>query len=93
MLTPDDESYDMKARRVMNYAFTSAFGSFLCGLTVGMLLWKFHEGILTFFSPLPALRCYSGAYGIALVAISGCGAIANAFRAHRELKKLVAIIP
>ena len=35
MLTPDDESYKMKARKVMLYAFTSIVSAFFSGLWLG----------------------------------------------------------
>ena len=35
MLTPDDESYKMKAHKVMVYALTCAVGSFLSGFLLG----------------------------------------------------------
>jgi hypothetical protein len=77
MLTPDDESYNMKAHRVMNYAVTAVVLSLSCGYELGRILWKHPIKFDDIFM----------ATGWAFAAfLSG-------FQARHELKKLVSIIP
>lgn len=47
MLTPNDESYKMKAHRVMVYALISTVASFASGLWVGALFLK-HNDVFIF---------------------------------------------